>query len=394
MSAALSLTGHRGSVLCLDSPGGDRLVSGGEDGSARLWDLAAGRAARALLPVGGSEVNAVCLGQAGEVANWVFAATGQEVFGFDLRVPGVVLRQAAFHLSASRDEVGQLAINRSGTMLAAADDAGDVQLFDLAAAQSLPPLMNAHDSLCGSVAFNPTLDWQLVTGGMDAMVVEWDYRRALRSSEWSLAPPPEQASSQLLNPRHVHCLSYAPDGRSLAVALGDGSVEVRRAGTGEVITSTVAHRAATSQAHFAPELCGGGGANAAAAAASTGLGDGAVPLITAGDDARLRLWTAVGLEPSTDDLDGAKRRRGVPQVVETMVDENHAAVDAAAEGHGPHLRACSDLELPAKANWISAASVGASGMGARSGVVCVASSADAILVYGVHGHAGALSFAG
>ena len=64
----------------------------------RLWDLAAGRAARALLPEGGAEVNAVCLGRSGELANWAFAAAGSEVFGFDLRSPGVLLREAVFRL--------------------------------------------------------------------------------------------------------------------------------------------------------------------------------------------------------------------------------------------------------------------------------------------------------
>ena len=262
-------------------------------------------------------------------------------------------------------------------MLAAADDAGDVQLFYLAAAQQLEPLSEAHSSICGSVAFNPVRDWELCTGGMDARCVEWDFRRALRSSEWSLAPPPEQASSQLLNPRYVHCLSYAPDGHVLAVALGDGSVELRQAGSGEVLVATTAHRAAASQAHFAPELADG-------ADAGIGAAGGPLPLVTAGDDAQLRLWTAENLAPPSDDFGGAKRRRSTRQAESAAADE---AADEEGTGAGPLLRPGGAIELPEKANWVAAASVGGFGTGARTGAVCVASNAEAILVLVVRGTA-------
>ena len=60
LSSSARLAGHRGAVLCLDAPRTSHqsinqsghppvLVSGGEDGSVRLWDLATGRAARAIV---------------------------------------------------------------------------------------------------------------------------------------------------------------------------------------------------------------------------------------------------------------------------------------------------------------------------------------------------------
>ena len=49
------------------------------------------------------------------------------------------------------------------------------------------------------------------------------YSRHQRSVAAAVQP------TQLVNPRHAHCVSFTPDGGALALALGDGSVEVRLA---------------------------------------------------------------------------------------------------------------------------------------------------------------------
>ena len=78
--------------MCVHSPGSNALVSGSCDGTVRIWDLASGRTTRALFlpsaPGDGSTnaVTAVCQGSAGgEAGNWVYAAAGTHVYGFDLR---------------------------------------------------------------------------------------------------------------------------------------------------------------------------------------------------------------------------------------------------------------------------------------------------------------------
>ena len=59
---------------------------------------------------------------------------------------------------------------------------------------------------------------------------------------------------QLFNPRHAHCISFAPDGAAFALGLGDGTVEIRLTQSGEPIAAVDAHRATASQAHFCPQL--------------------------------------------------------------------------------------------------------------------------------------------
>lgn len=376
-----SLVGHRGSVLCLDSPGEGRLASGSEDGSVRLWDLSAGRAVRALVLEGSSQVNAVCLGRNGDVANWAFAATGSTVHGFDLRSPSVLLRQAAFSLSANRDEVCQLALNQNGKILAIADDAGDVQLFDLAEARQLRPLQSAHESICNCVAFNPVRDWELCTGGMDAVCATWDFRSALCSSKWLLAPPPELICSQILNPRHVHCLNYSPDGNLLALALGDGTVELRDTQSGQVVVAEQAHRAAASQAIFMPTL-------GERDALRSQCGVQTIPtLITAGDDAQLRLWSVEGLPSARTSFDSSSAKRQRSSWETRRVASSEAMDDAGIPEHfdAPVLRPTATLDLPDKPNWIVAASVPDSSSIGRSDVVCIATNAEDILVQRVQG---------
>ena len=367
MEDAAVLQGHHGPVNCLDAPGGPRLASGGADGSVRLWDLAAGRAARALMPPGGEEVLSVCLGCDGEAANWAYAAVGTHVYGFDLRAPGVLLREPARHFNANRDEIGQLALSRSGLHLASADDEGDVQVFDLQTGTACA-LAGGHDSLCSTVAFNPACDWELSSGGLDVQVVRWDFRRVLPVATWSFAPPAELASSQLCNPRHVHFVSYSPCGRALAVALGDGEVEIRATATGETLLAASAHRAAASQVHFAPALL-----------PTASDASGPLPLLTAGDDMALRLWAVDGLPSASareaHGLGPSKRRRGAAAGRRAPGGEDEdgdaEAMDGAAQ---PMLRPVCTAELGEKPNWVAAASSGG------AAVVCTAGTGAAIRV--------------
>ena len=378
LRALASLSGHKGAVTCVDAGAGVRSGGragaiarvGGEDGSVRIWDLATARGVRALLPPEGGEVAAVCLGRGERWGSWVYAAVGRAILGFDLRAPGVLLRQPAWTLAASRDDVADLAASEDGTLLAAADDAGDVQLVRLHGAPdaTTPPPADAHTrtrtaTRCAraSPSAPPRAAWRRrhrdVHGRARllrcALAATPDVPPVAR---WSLAPPAAAASAQLVNPRYVFSLSYSADGETLAVALGDGTLELRDAGCGDLLASADAHHSAASQVRFLGRATAGG----------------AVPLVSAGDDRRLRLWTTHGAVAGFELGSGAAKRRKARRRV--------------SRGADAELRAAAEVELDEKINWVAVADAQADAGGGGGGggaLACVADTGDAVRIFAV-----------
>eukprot|EP00286_Rhodomonas_abbreviata_P017480 CAMPEP_0181343000 /NCGR_PEP_ID=MMETSP1101-20121128/31336_1 /TAXON_ID=46948 /ORGANISM="Rhodomonas abbreviata, Strain Caron Lab Isolate" /LENGTH=200 /DNA_ID=CAMNT_0023454567 /DNA_START=151 /DNA_END=750 /DNA_ORIENTATION=- len=137
------LLGHTDSVNCLEEVQDSHLVlSGSDDGTARLWDLrtlqnvlslsARNSAGEALSPV-----NSVVAPR--QRPHQLFAAISSSVLVFDLRKPaeGDVLsmlrREEADEVlpCIGGGDIEQLAVNPSGTHIAAVDDTGALSLLNI-----------------------------------------------------------------------------------------------------------------------------------------------------------------------------------------------------------------------------------------------------------------------
>jgi len=138
-----------------------------------------------------------------------------------------VSRKAAMSFSLHQDEVNDIAISciDGRVHLAAADDNGEVVIYDLKAGKLLRRLSQCHDNICASVSFRSGHAWQLVSGGLDGKIVHWNYNKIRAVTTFHTANSPAK-NGQLVNPRYPYSVACDSSGQRLAAALGDGSLAV------------------------------------------------------------------------------------------------------------------------------------------------------------------------
>jgi WD repeat-containing protein 53 len=133
--------------------------------------------------------------------------------------------------------------------LAAADDSGEITLLDLSSSSSSSSssslsskiLRRVHNNICSTVAFRSHRPWEVMSGGLDAMMVRWDFSRLKTVKKWNIATEATIAANgasseqqQFINPPMVHCITtpYGDDvedggiAKLVVVARGDGCVAV------------------------------------------------------------------------------------------------------------------------------------------------------------------------
>ncbi|KAF9921741.1 WD repeat-containing protein 53 [Linnemannia zychae] len=226
MQPASFLLGHVAPVLSLDARDW-MLASGSEDKTCRIWDVRTNKVHKALTGFD-SPVTTTTFTPTDE--HTIYVGSGTNIYTFDLRMESLILNMATQSTrvyGGAEDEINQIQVNHRATCLLACDDAGDLRVLDLKTHQWMRKIQRIHENIAMSVQFIPKKDLQALSGGMDKLVVAWDFykKRATQLIEIDTPQVDVAQSKQLFNPPFVHSIAAHASGTRMAVGLGDGSVQ-------------------------------------------------------------------------------------------------------------------------------------------------------------------------
>ncbi len=280
-----TLRGHRNAVNAVAAaPEADRMVTGGADGAARVWEANSGSLLRNVnacqgpvrhvsIRADGGLIATVC--EDGSAGLWN-SATGARVAA--LRHPAEQIAVAALSpdgatvaTAASRrvrlwTSTGQeirsieahlkdilgVTFSASGRLLATASDDGETKIWDAATGKLLHTLL-PHDAAGGianpvrDVAFNPRDEGQVATAGEDGSGLVWNTAS-------------EEVSARLFQkdefaprPGHNHiiqAIAFSPDGTRVATASWDRTARIWDARSGQELLVLRGHSGEVTSVAF------------------------------------------------------------------------------------------------------------------------------------------------
>ena len=229
-----TLEGHGDRVLSVSFSLDGTLASGSEDGTIRLWDVAARQ-------------NITTLRHRDRVLSVSFSPDGTLASGSEdgtVKLWDVVTQQDIATLEGHAYTVWSVSFSRDGSTLATGSGDGTVKLWDVAARQNITTLR--HGGWVLSVSFSP--DGTLASGWADGTVKLWDV--AARQNITTLEGHTDT----------VHSVSFSLDG-TLATGSGDGTIRLWDVAARQNITTLEGHGDrvhSVSFSHDATTLASGG----------------------------------------------------------------------------------------------------------------------------------------
>ncbi|WP_008312329.1 caspase family protein [Leptolyngbya sp. PCC 6406] len=293
----LRLQGHNGWVNAVAfSPHGDRMVSGGADGTLRLWDLT------------GRQIGDSFQGHGDWVLAVTFSPQGDAIVsgGADgtLRLWDLAGRQLSDPFQGHGAGIRAVAFSPQGDAIVSGGADGTLRLWDLTGRQIGKPFR--HGDWVRAVAFSPQGD-RIVSGGKDGTLRLWDL------GGWQIGDPFQGHGDWVL------AVAFSPQGDRIASGGGDNTLRLWDLGGRQLGDPFQGHGAGVRAVAFSPQgdriLSGGrdgtlrlwdlrgrqigsafqGHGDLVNAVAFNPQGD---RIVSGGDDGTLRLWDLAGRQLS------------------------------------------------------------------------------------------------
>ncbi|GET35472.1 nSTAND1 domain-containing NTPase [Microseira wollei] len=243
---------HQGIVSSVAlGPDGQRIVSGGEDGTVRLWDSS------------GKAIGSPLLGHQGSVISVALSPDGQRIVsgGADgtVRLWDSSGKAIGSPIKAHQGIVSSVALSPDGQRIVSGGADGTVRLWDSSGKAIGSPLLG-HQGIVSSVALSPD-GQRIVSGGEDGTVRLWD------SSGKAIGSP------LLGHQGIVFSVALSPDGQRIVSGGADGTVRLWDS-SGKAIGSPIkAHQGIVSSVAFSAD---------------------GQRIVSGGEDGTVRLWDSSG----------------------------------------------------------------------------------------------------